>query len=55
MTDPIDLAASSLVTDFVPLVPESMSLVKLVESEAMSFGTAAVESEAGSLVMDPVV
>ena len=57
VTDPIGLTGRSLVTDFVPVVPESMPLVRLVESEAGPVGTDActVESEAGPLVIDPVV
>ena len=54
VTDRISLAGRSLVTDFVPVVPESM---RVVESEAGPVGADActVESEAGPLVIDPVV
>ena len=54
VTDRISLAGRSLMTDFVPVVPESM---RVVESEAGPVGADActVESEAGPLVIDPVV
>ena len=68
VTDRILLAGRSLVTDFVPVVPESMRVVEseagpvgadacTVESETEPVGADActVESEAGPLVIDPVV
>ena len=65
VTDRISLAGRSLVTAFVPVVPESMRVVEseagpvgadaCTETEPVGADACTVESEAGPLVIDPVV